>query len=680
MTQGSPLRTKIVIGTTAFSKEEPMVPAHSRPASSSRRFLSKFVSFILLLALITGASGGAPAEAQGVALLYFTATYIPGQMQIKWETATEVNVEAFCVQRSLQSGGGSVRIADCLPATDNPIEGASYSLVDTDVVRGTIYYYRLEVVGSGGASEIIATASARAGYRIYLPLVFAQPSTADSFWADRYRLGPGECTVLHWSVTNAREVYLDDVPVTGQDTRTVCPAATTTYVLRVVRASGTQKYRRTIIVGGEPEIGVDADGNFYRGNPTATVKLEEFMDFQCPYCARHALQTGPLLYEAYIATGEVLQVFHNFPLDFHPNALPAAKAAYCAGQQAPEHFWSMYDWLFKNQETWGPTADASAQFRAAAVAAGVDGVQYDACTGDPTTEAHIRHDVQEGSTRGVRGTPAFFIDNCTISGALPFEEFQATIEKAKKGLCQMIPPSKCPDLPLAARFDADPARPGFTYDGSPTIGAVGASLVLVSFEDFKSAGSAKHARTVEPVLKSWYVDPGQLRLVYAPFADTALQVATAALCAAWQGKFGEYRNLLYQKQAEWQEGDGQAMLGYASSLGLDVEVFSRCLTDGKARAAIDCALKFGQEIGVPTTPSFLLIKLTASGEIEEVRGFAGVQTLETLVQAIREMAQPTATACSSAVAFFGCKTSRTAEAEVVWQNIWALTPDDAYRP
>ena len=185
-------------------------------------------------------------------------------------------------------------------------------------------------------------------------------------------------------------------------------------------------------MGDGPGVGVDANGHFYRGNPKATVKLEEFMDFQCPYGARHALQTGPLLYEAYIATGEVLQVFHNFPLDFHPNALPAAKAAYCAGQQAPEHFWSMYDWLFKNQETWGPAADASVQFRAAAVTAGADGAQYDACIADPATEAHIRNDVQEGATRGVSGTPYFFIDNCRVLGRFPSNSSRKRSRRPRK--------------------------------------------------------------------------------------------------------------------------------------------------------------------------------------------------------------------------------------------------------
>jgi protein-disulfide isomerase len=631
-----------------------MVPAHYHLSSSNRRLLSKFVPFIFLLALITGASGAAPARAQGaVNLLYFKATpTMDNHILIEWETASEQDIAAFQIQRSLQEAGSFVQI-DVFPAIGDAIEGAKYTYSDNEVAPGRIYY-RLVMISSEGTITVLATASAHFPYpyRFYLPLIFAQPSTADSFWADRYQLDLGECTSLHWSVTNAREVYLDDMPVTGQDTRTVCPPATTTYVLRVVRAGGTQEYRRTIDVGGEPWVGVDADGNFYRGNPDAAVKLEEFMDFQCPYCARHALQTGPLLHEAYIATGEVLQVFHNFPLDIHSNAMPAAKSAYCTGQQAPEHFWSMYDWLFKNQDTWGPAADASAQFRAAALAAGVNGAQYDACTGDPTTEAHIRNDVQEGANRGVGGTPSFFVDDtCRILGAQPFEQFQETIEKAKQGLCQTSI-SQCPDLSPAEHFDADPTHPGFTYDGSPTQGAVDARLVLISFEDFKSVGSAKHARTVEPILRSWYVDSGQLRLVYEPFADTAPQAATAALCAAWQSKFKEYRNLLYQKQAEWQEGDAQAMLGYASSLGLDVEVFGECLTDGKARAAIDCALEFGQKIGVPTTPSFLLIKLTASGEIEEVRGFAGVQTLETFVQAIQELMSSATAATLSAVPRF----------------------------
>ena len=79
-----------------------------------------------------------------------------------------------------------------------------------------------------------------------------QFGTHITFWADRYRLSPVECTTLHWSVTEAREVYLNGEGVAGQDAGAVCPVATATYVLRVIRTSGTtQEYRLTIVVGDE---------------------------------------------------------------------------------------------------------------------------------------------------------------------------------------------------------------------------------------------------------------------------------------------------------------------------------------------------------------------------------------------------------------------------------------------
>lgn len=98
--------------------------------------------------------------------------------------------------------------------------------------------------------RVLSWLEVRLPFKLYLPLVFAdQPSTAVSFWADRYQLQLGECTSIHWSAMNVREVYLDGVGVAGQAARQVCPAASTTYVLRVVFASGAaQEHRLTILV------------------------------------------------------------------------------------------------------------------------------------------------------------------------------------------------------------------------------------------------------------------------------------------------------------------------------------------------------------------------------------------------------------------------------------------------
>lgn len=152
------------------------------------------------------------------------------------------------------------------------------------------------------------------------------------------------------------------------------------------------------------------------------------------------MQTEPLLYEAYGITGQVVHIFRHFPLDIHPNAPAAHKAAYCAGQQDPKHFWTLHDWLFPNQAAWqsGTEAAAAAQFRTQALAIGVNAAAYDACLTDPRTEAAIQKDLDAGAAQGVRGTPAFFLEKLgadgkvaesrPLSGALPYAQFGQAIE------------------------------------------------------------------------------------------------------------------------------------------------------------------------------------------------------------------------------------------------------------
>jgi protein-disulfide isomerase len=152
------------------------------------------------------------------------------------------------------------------------------------------------------------------------------------------------------------------------------------------------------------------------------------------------MQTGPLLDEAYIAAGKMVKVFRNFPLtSIHPNAMPAAKAAHCAGQQDPKLFWSLHDWLFANLGGWSNAANAADQFRKQALTLGVNSAQYDGCVQDARTEALIQRDLQEGASQGVRGTPAFLLVRVNaqgqtqttrnLSGALPFDQFAQAIQE-----------------------------------------------------------------------------------------------------------------------------------------------------------------------------------------------------------------------------------------------------------
>src|SRR5262245_22102200 len=78
---------------------------------------------------------------------------------------------------------------------------------------------------------------------------------------------------------------------------------------------------------------------------TGDVALVEFADYQCPYCARHAVQTFPDIKTKLIDQGMVRYVFINFPLtQIHPFAFKAAEAAECAAGQ--NKYWEMHERLF----------------------------------------------------------------------------------------------------------------------------------------------------------------------------------------------------------------------------------------------------------------------------------------------------------------------------------------------
>ena len=94
-------------------------------------------------------------------------------------------------------------------------------------------------------------------------------------------------------------------------------------------------------------VGFTDDGRPYRGNPHAPVIIEEFSDFQCPFCARFAAQTLPSIEENQIRSGDALLIFYDFPLtNLHPQATAAANAARCAGEQGAPAYWAMHDLLF----------------------------------------------------------------------------------------------------------------------------------------------------------------------------------------------------------------------------------------------------------------------------------------------------------------------------------------------
>ncbi len=169
------------------------------------------------------------------------------------------------------------------------------------------------------------------------------------------------------------------------------------------------------------------------GNKDAKVTIVEFSDFQCPFCKRFVDDTFQQLKTTYIDTGKANLVYRHFPLtSIHPNAQKAAEASECANEQGK--FWEFHDTLFKNQDTWAPkaAADVATDFTTYAGELGLNTDQFSTCVSSGKYTKAVSDDTAEGTTAGVTGTPAFFINGYLLVGAQPFSEFKAKIDPMLK--------------------------------------------------------------------------------------------------------------------------------------------------------------------------------------------------------------------------------------------------------
>jgi protein-disulfide isomerase len=161
--------------------------------------------------------------------------------------------------------------------------------------------------------------------------------------------------------------------------------------------------------------------NYSWGPDGAKVTMVEFGDFECPYCQQWHQDVYGKIQAAY--GNSIHFIYRDFPLSFHADAEPAAEAARCAGEQG--RFWDYYNMLY--QAPLGVDAAARRTY-AQRLSLNVDSV--DRCVQSGRFADEVRQDILDGTSLGVSGTPAFFVNGRLISGAQPFEVFKRAIDAA----------------------------------------------------------------------------------------------------------------------------------------------------------------------------------------------------------------------------------------------------------
>ena len=98
-----------------------------------------------------------------------------------------------------------------------------------------------------------------------------------------------------------------------------------------------------------------------------------------------------------------------------------------------------------------------------------------------------------------------------------------------------------------------------------------------------------------------------MRLVYKDFPlpshSLAMPAHEAARCAGDQGRYWAYHDVLFERQPRFERQD---LVDYAVNLNLDRERFERCLDGHKFRATVEADFAEGRELGVRSTPTFLI--------------------------------------------------------------------------
>jgi protein-disulfide isomerase len=153
------------------------------------------------------------------------------------------------------------------------------------------------------------------------------------------------------------------------------------------------------------------------------VTIVEFTDYQCPYCHRAQTVIDDVLSRY---PGKVRLVHLDFPLDGHPGATPAARAARCAGEQGK--FWEYHRSLMTAP---GALDDADLKSRAASLH--LSASSFGRCLSSDRHDAAIQASLEEGESLGVTGTPAYFVNGRMLSGARPLEDFTQLIDAELAG-------------------------------------------------------------------------------------------------------------------------------------------------------------------------------------------------------------------------------------------------------
>ena len=152
----------------------------------------------------------------------------------------------------------------------------------------------------------------------------------------------------------------------------------------------------------------------------------------------------------------------------------------------------------------------------------------------------------------------------------------------------------------------------FTDNASPILGNPNAPITMVEFGDYQCTFCSKFFHETENSIITNYIKTGKVKILFKDYiilGQDSINAANAAHCANDQKLFWEYHSMLYNNWAGEDTGwaDLTHLHEFANTLGLDMNVFSTCMSDLKWNELVNLSSIDGQKLGVTGTPTFFII-------------------------------------------------------------------------
>ncbi|MCL4263008.1 MAG: DsbA family protein [Anaerolineae bacterium] len=413
--------------------------------------------------------------------------------------------------------------------------------------------------------------------------------------------------------------------VTGEAAEGAPPAPTFTpspvVADTAVSAANTTEIANQTTDANGITVGFTVDGRPFKGNPDAPILIEEFSDYQCPFCARWASQTLPGLLANQIANGQVMLVYYDFPLSsIHPQAAAAANAARCAGEEGAVTYWQFHDVLFARMGEWSHS-DPNRSFINFATELGLDEAGFTECVNSNRYGSQVQADVQLGQARGVSSTPSFFLNGNALIGAQPSEVFDQAITMLLNGesIAAAQPPQPEPQemeipTPVTIALEAE--------DVAFALGDPNAPVQIVEFTDYQCPYCQQHSVETLPRILQEMVANGRVYYVFKDFPldmhPEARVAAKAVRCGGEQEAFLEMHDAVFNSQEQWAgqgEAAGDIFASLAADLGLDGDAFAACYQSSEQDDLVQANVEEAIALGVGSTPSFFFNGYLASGAL-----------------------------------------------------------------